>query len=81
MQRTQIYLKKTQVDYLTKEAQKTRSTVSEIIRTIIDTRVRPQKKAKGKKPLTLLQIAAKVNKGGPKAPADLATNLDHYLYG
>lgn len=79
MNRTQIYLPQKQIEILRKEAQKKRTTTSEIIRRILREKMegttgRPQKKS-------LFDAARRINAKGTKGPGDLASNLDAYLYG
>ncbi len=81
MQRTQIYLQKTQIIKLNKMAQVRRTTTSDIIRGIINKELDRKHLLKPKKHISLLQIADRIGKLGKKAPHDLATNLDKYLYG
>ena len=77
MNRTQIYLPKAQIETLRQIAQKKRVSMSEVIRSLIKERLeRPPVKKEG-----LLNFAKRVNKYGIKAPRDLATNFDKYLYG
>lgn len=75
--RTQIYLTKTQIDTLRQVAQKRKVSMSEVIRSLIKEKV---EKAPVKKE-GLLSAARKINKLGIKGPKDLATLLDKYLYG
>lgn len=81
MQRTQIYLQKTQTTKLKKIALEKNITISEIIRSLINKGVPTIQPKKKKHPLTLLQIAKRVEKLGEKGPRDLAKNMDKYLYG
>lgn len=81
MQRTQIYLQKTQTIKLKNLAQEKNVTVSEIIRNLINKNIPTvRQKSKGRS-LTLLQIAKRVEKLGEKGPRDLSKNMDKYLYG
>ena len=77
MNRTQIYLTKTQIETLRQIAQKRNTSISEVIRSLIRERF---KKVPVKKE-GLLSAARRINKFGIKGPRDLATNLDKYLYG
>jgi len=77
MNRTQIYLTKTQIEALRQIAQKRNTSISEVIRSLIRERF---KKVPVKKE-GLLSAARRINKFGIKGPRDLATNLDKYLYG
>lgn len=79
MNRTQIYLPQKQIEILRKEAQKRRTTTSEIIRSILREKMEgmaghPQRKS-------LFDAARRINAKGMKGPRDLASNLDTYLYG
>lgn len=82
MNRTQIYLPKSQQVALKKEAQKRGTTVSAVVRDAIEekliTNKAPKKQAKYE---SLLQAAERINKLGEAGPPDLATNMDEYLYG
>lgn len=82
MNRTQIYLPKSQQLVLKKEAQKRGVTVSAVIRTIIQEKLL-MTKAKKTLPIgeSLLVASRRINKLGEKGPRDLAINLDKYLYG
>jgi predicted DNA-binding ribbon-helix-helix protein len=77
MNRTQIYLTKTQIETLRQIAQKRKVSISEIIRSLIREKLEktPIKKE------GLLSVAKRINKIGIKGPKDLATRLDKYLYG
>jgi predicted DNA-binding ribbon-helix-helix protein len=83
MHRTQIYLEKTQWKTLQSIAQKKQRSTSEIIRGMIEFGLQYGKsKAAQPKKLDLLGMAKRVNSvKGLKAPADLASRVDHYLYG
>ncbi|HZX49666.1 MAG TPA: CopG family transcriptional regulator [Candidatus Paceibacterota bacterium] len=82
MERTQIYLSKSQVKKLKELAQKKKTTFSGLVRDAVDVQYGVEQPAKWtKKEETLLDIAARVNALGEKGPGDLATNLDEYLYG
>lgn len=82
MSRTQIYLGKSQLEALRKQAQKRRLTVSAIIRDIIRenfmTKRKPILKIKHE---SLLEASDRIGKMGMKGPKDLARNVDKYLYG
>ncbi len=82
MSRTQIYLEKSQLEALRKQAQKRRLTVSAIIREIIRENLtvkrRPTLKIKHE---SLLEASDRIGKMGMKGPKDLARNVDKYLYG
>ena len=83
MSRTQIYLEKSQLDALRKEAARRQATVSEIIRAIIRERFAAQKRTahQARKHETLLEAAERIGKLAEKGPRDLAKNMDKYLYG
>ena len=77
MNRTQIYLTKTQIETLRQIAQKRNTSMSEVVRSLIGEKF---KKVPTKRE-GLLSAARRINKFGLKGPKDLATNLDKYLYG
>ncbi|MEK7618323.1 MAG: CopG family transcriptional regulator [Patescibacteria group bacterium] len=82
MNRTQIYLPHSQRMALKREAQTRNTTLSAIIRTILQDKlfnVVPKKKQP--KNEGWVEAALRINKLGPKGPSDLSTNLDEYLYG
>ena len=82
MERTQIYLPKSQIKKLKQLAQKKKTTLSELVRDAVEVQYdvkKPTPWAENEE--TLLDIAARVNALGEKGPSDLATNLDEYLYG
>lgn len=81
MNRTQIYLPKSQQVALKKEAQKRGSTVSAIVRDAIQEKLMIQAKKNQLIGNSLLAASRRINKLGKKGPKDLATNLDKYLYG
>ena len=82
MNRTQIYLPKKQLELLRGEAARRRITVSEIIRTTIKERFENKAKITEKSPReTLVAFAKRIGKMGERAPRDLASNMDEYLYG
>ncbi len=80
MQRTQIYLPKSQVDQLKQEAHKKATTVSQVVRFFIGTGL-GESMAEGSKKPSLLSFAKQINKKGLRAPKDLASRADAYLYG
>ena len=80
MTRTQIYLLKSQIDSLRKMAQKKKTSVSEIVRSILQEELQ-RKKIPSRKHESLLDVAKRINAMGEQGPRDLATNLDAYLYG
>lgn len=82
MNRTQIYLPKTQTDALRNLARKQRITMSEAIRMIL------REKLPGNSHLvksahreTLGEAAKRISTLGKKGPRDLASHMDQYLYG
>ncbi len=79
MNRTQIYLPQKQIEILRKEAQKKRTTTSEIIRRIL--REKMERMAEHPQKKSLFDAAKRINAKGMKGPRDLASNLDAYLYG
>lgn len=83
MNRTQIYLPKTQADALHNLARKQRISVSEVIRMIVREKLaKPRRFAGTRRPETLIEAAERINKiAGKRAPRDLASRLDTYLYG
>ena len=81
MERTQIYLPKSQIKKLKGLAQKRKTTVSELVRDAVDVQYGIKIQTPQKKRETLLEFAKRINSLGPKGPKDLATNMDEYLYG
>jgi len=83
MNRTQIYLPKTQTDALRNLARKQRMSVSEVIRMILREKLAHMRRPMGtRRPETLIEAAERINKlDGKRAPRDLASRLDEYLYG
>lgn len=82
MTRTQIYLPKTQLDVVRRIAVKERSTVSEVIRNILKERFKDGNRLASKgKVESLVEAADRISKMGFRGPKDLASRLDHYLYG
>ena len=82
MNRTQIYLPKTQTDALRTLARRRRSTLSEVIRAILGERLRADNVFNRRAPReTLLDAAKRISALGKKGPRDLASNIDTYLYG
>lgn len=80
MNRTQLYLEKRHMDLLRKRAQAEHISVSEAIRRIVDAELTRSTPAPKEKPASLVRLAKRVCAKGDRAPADLATNLDHYAY-
>ncbi|MBI4272882.1 ribbon-helix-helix protein, CopG family [Candidatus Uhrbacteria bacterium] len=81
MQRTQIYLPKTQIAKVKEIARKRETTASEVIRLLIFEALTPGRRNPKRTSETLIQAARRINKMGEKGPKDLAQNLDRYLYG
>lgn len=81
MNRTQIYLPKTQTDALRALAHKRRISLSEAIRTILREKLPGQRPVRVAHSETLLEAAKRISKLGEKGPRDLASKMDHYLYG
>jgi hypothetical protein len=82
MNRTQIYLPKTQIEALRKIARRKHSSVSDVVRVFIKERVEKRQYVSDFSPReSLLDAAKRINKLGKKGPKDLASNLDAYLYG
>ena len=82
MNRTQIYLPKTQTDALRILARRRRSTLSEVIRVILGEKLRGDSVFSRRVPQeTLLNAAKRINALGKKGPRDLASGIDRYLYG
>lgn len=81
MNRTQIYLPNTYREALRKEAGKQRVSVSEAIRRIIREKLVEGNSIYSHRTAETLSAAAKrINKLGKRAPKDLASRLDEYLY-
>ena len=87
MIRTQVYLPKTDIDFLKELARANKSTMSEELRRSLNKikqiKSKPQKKSKAKISAGeyLLEMATQAKKLEFKGPKDLATNMDKYLYG
>lgn len=82
MHRTQLYLPQALWKELKNDAQLHGVTMSEAIRTILTEYLHKQYRPV-KKPETILEAVKRINAmhHAQKAPADLALNLDHYMYG
>ena len=80
MIRTQVYLPKTDIDFLKDLARANKSTMSEELRKslLVVRSASKKKKVKLSSAQWLLKDIDKVKFQGPK---DLATNIDEYLYG
>lgn len=86
MIRTQIYLPQSQITKLRTAARQRRTTVSDIVRELIDinniNHLERKKNTRQKKVMSGLSATAeKIAKMGFKGPADLAKNMDKYYYG
>lgn len=81
MHRTQIYLPAAQMVKLKEIAQCNDTTISQIIRVLLQQGLAPKKKQVHRKNTSLIEIARRVNATGEKGPRDLAKNMDRYLYG
>lgn len=84
MNRTQIYLPKSQLTTLRHLADKRKKTVSEIVRNLISESLEDENSklkmttGQGWRLFDVLRETKKLDKAGPK---DLASRVDHYLYG
>jgi len=83
MNRTQVYLPKSHLDALRRIARERSETVSEVIRALIRPSVepRPAPRARHMPARTLFSVLEEIEKLGERGPADLAKNMDDYLYG
>ena len=83
MTRTQIYLPKSQLDALRVQAHQKGTTVSDVVRRIVDMqlRVEKQEKQKTSHDESLGDAFRRISKLGKPGPKDLSMNLDHYVYG
>lgn len=83
MNRTQIYLPKSHLDALRRIARERSETVSEVIRALIrrSVELRPLRRAPQQPARTLFTVLEEIEKLGERGPADLAKNMDKYLYG
>ncbi|MBI2645069.1 hypothetical protein HYW94_02750 [Candidatus Uhrbacteria bacterium] len=81
MQRTQIYLQKTQRMKLNKLAQEKEMTISEVIRELINKGISPSRQKRKKNYMSLIQVAKHFEKLGEKGSQDLSKKMDTYLYG
>lgn len=83
MNRTQLYLPKSQLDWLKKTARKKQTTASAVMREL----VYEKQKSSGHLRIvadrgeSLYESAKRISKLGTKGPKDLAKNMDKYLYG
>lgn len=82
MNRTQIYLPKSQRDTLKKLAGERRETVSETIRILLGRELEKiWPPGRSKKRSTLFEVLKEIKKLKRTGPKDLAQNMDQYLYG
>ncbi len=81
MQRTQIYLPRTQLLALKEIARKQDTTTSDVIRLFLSAQLQSKKPKTVRKAETLQQAGKRIGALGIKGPKDLATNMDKYLYG
>ena len=82
MERTQIYLPKNQLKSLRTVALETNTNVSAVIRMYISKQLHPNKElAHSPKQISLVSASKKIGAIGSPGPKDLASNVDHYLYG
>lgn len=83
MHRTQIYLPQSQFQILQNEAHRQGVSLSEIIRNVLQRYLQiegkiPPKKSQGP---NLVAMAKRMRNLGEVGPADLASNVDKYMYG
>ena len=82
MKRTQIYLPQGQLIAVKKIAQRRKITASGVIREILAEKLQdPLVIDRRKGHETLLEAAKRIQKIGKPGPRDLASRVDHYLYG
>ena len=88
MQRTQIYLPKTQLARVKAIARKRDMTASAVVRFLLEKSLTWTDQKKKKRPIQknffytdTKALLKKLEKIGEKGPADLAQNMDQYLYG
>ncbi len=81
MQRTQLYLPKSQIKKLKERARKEDVSMSELVRRFIENGENKDDAREEKAHEPLLASADRINTLGESAPADLAENTDEYLYG
>lgn len=79
MIRTQVYLPKSQIHQLKKEARKKETTVSEVLRRFISERLESSLKTRER--ASLVQTAKRIRAMKAEGPMDLAEKMDEYLYG
>lgn len=81
MNRTQIYLHKTQIIALRKIAQKKELSVSEIIRVLIQEKLEEPALRSVRSSESLIDAAKRISRMWKGGARDLAKNHDKYLYG
>lgn len=85
MNRTQVYFPKSQIETLKKAAKKQRTTVSGVLRELVERelepRFHPKKKVQKDGFDMMFEVLKQVKRTGVKGPKDLAINMDKYLYG
>ena len=81
MNRTQIYLPKRHIETLRREARRRNTTMSEILRRVLDASLDSAPAVAEKRREKLLSAAKRIGKLGQRGPKDLASRLDAYLYG
>ena len=79
MIKSQIYLEQQQVNFLRQVARQEKSTMSSIIRDLINEKI-PNGQMQKNSGQWVLELAQKAEKMKVKGPSDLATNHDKYLY-
>ena len=79
MVKSQIYLEPQQVNFLRQVARQKKSTMSDIIRDLINEKI-PNSQIQKNSGQWALELAQKAEKMKVKGPSDLATNPDKYLY-
>ncbi|PIR43653.1 hypothetical protein COV24_01620 [candidate division WWE3 bacterium CG10_big_fil_rev_8_21_14_0_10_32_10] len=82
MERTQIYLKKEQGDFLKEQAYKNKTSVSKFIRHIVDLKMQEEVILKRKKGGAdyLMDLVNEVEREDIYGPKDLAKNHDKYTW-
>lgn len=83
MVRTQIYITQKQYRVLTQKAAVEKTTVSQLIRNLVDRQLSEGKSQYKRKNAgsVLLEMARDAKRLNLKGPSDLASNVDTYLYG
>lgn len=81
MNRTQIYLPKSQIEALHKIAQRKKMSVSGVIRGFLKEKLEERVSLRKRYQESLFDVLERAKKLGAKGPRDLARNMDAYLYG